>query len=107
MKSNEFVTFEVKDRIAWITLNRPDKRNALSPELIKELHDELNSAVILITHNAHHAFAVGDTFTILQRGRSSEAFEKDKLSFDQLLTHMAGGAELERLAGGFTITHSA
>jgi simple sugar transport system ATP-binding protein len=60
--------------------------------------------VILITHNAHHAFAVGDTFTILQRGRSSNAFDKDQLTFNQLLTHMAGGEELERLAGGFTLT---
>jgi simple sugar transport system ATP-binding protein len=63
--------------------------------------------VVLITHNAHHAFAAGDTFTILQRGRSSVAFEKDTLTFDELLTHMAGGTELERLAGGFTITHNA
>jgi len=60
--------------------------------------------VVLITHNAHHAFAVGDTFTILQRGRSSKAYRKQQLTFDELLTHMAGGEELARLAGGFTIT---
>jgi simple sugar transport system ATP-binding protein len=60
--------------------------------------------VIFITHNAHHAYAVGDTFTVLQRGRSSAAFKKESLTFDQLMTHMAGGEELARLAGGFTIT---
>ena len=33
----EFVTYTVEDRIGYITLNRPEKRNALSPQLITEL----------------------------------------------------------------------
>ncbi|PKM79346.1 MAG: enoyl-CoA hydratase, partial [Firmicutes bacterium HGW-Firmicutes-13] len=32
-----FVLYEKKDKIAYITLNRPEKFNALSPELINEL----------------------------------------------------------------------
>jgi enoyl-CoA hydratase len=44
LQSQEFLTFEVKNRIAYITLNRPEKRNALSPELIKEIHDAMLEA---------------------------------------------------------------
>lgn len=44
IESTDFIIFEVKERIAYITLNRPEKRNALSPELIKELHDAMLEA---------------------------------------------------------------
>ena len=44
LKSQEFLTFEVRDKIAYITLNRPEKRNALSPELIRELHEAMLEA---------------------------------------------------------------
>lgn len=33
----QHVIYEKQDRITYISLNRPDKRNALSPELIQEL----------------------------------------------------------------------
>ena len=61
---------------------------------------ERGVGVVLITHNAHHAYAVGDTFTIVQRGRVSETFEKRELAIGELVTHMAGGDELERLENG-------
>src|SRR3954447_3316998 len=41
LETTELIRFEVKDRIARITLNRPDKRNALSTALVRELHDAL------------------------------------------------------------------
>lgn len=44
LKTQEFLTFEVRDRVAYVTLNRPGKRNALSPELIKEIHDAMLEA---------------------------------------------------------------
>jgi len=36
--------FEVKNDCAWITLNRPENRNALSAQLVNELYDHLASA---------------------------------------------------------------
>jgi simple sugar transport system ATP-binding protein len=53
--------------------------------------------VVFITHNVHHAFPIGDSFTILQRGKLSQTFRKDELTHAELLTHMAGGEELEQL----------
>lgn len=53
--------------------------------------------VIFITHNPHHAFLVGDRFTILNRGRIEATMERDGLSREQLTQHMSGGRELEEL----------
>jgi len=53
--------------------------------------------VIFITHNPHHAYPVGDRFTILNRGRSYGTFTKAELSRDELVQMMAGGKELEEL----------
>ena len=53
--------------------------------------------VIFITHNPHHAYPVGDRFTILNRGRSYGTFTKAELSREELVQMMAGGRELEEL----------
>jgi len=44
LKTTDTITFEVAERVARITLNRPDKRNTLSPALLAELHDALLEA---------------------------------------------------------------
>lgn len=41
IKSTRFVEYEIQDRVATITLNRPERRNALSRELLTELRDAL------------------------------------------------------------------
>lgn len=53
--------------------------------------------VIFITHNPHHAYAVGDRFTILKRGRTFGTFTKDELSRDEMVRMMSGADELEAL----------
>ena len=53
--------------------------------------------VILITHNVHHAYPVGNSFTILNRGKSMGTFDKKDLSREKLLGMMAGGEELDKL----------
>lgn len=55
-------------------------------------------AVVFITHNAHHALAVGDRFTVLNRGVSYGTFAKDEISREELLSMMAGGEELAQLS---------
>jgi len=41
MATTEATLYEIKDGAAWITLNRPENRNALSAVLVNELYDHL------------------------------------------------------------------
>jgi enoyl-CoA hydratase len=65
LKSQENLTLEVKDKIAYITLNRPHKRNALSPDLIRELHeamleaDDLKEVHVIVLQGAGDDFCAG------------------------------------------------
>jgi simple sugar transport system ATP-binding protein len=59
---------------------------------------ERGLGVVFITHNPHHAYPVGDRFVLLRRGKSMGDFEKANLSLDELVSMMAGGAELEALS---------
>jgi simple sugar transport system ATP-binding protein len=56
-------------------------------------------AVVLITHNVSHAYAVGDHFVVLDRGRVRAELSREQVSSDELQELMAGGRELERLIG--------
>jgi simple sugar transport system ATP-binding protein len=53
--------------------------------------------VIFITHNPHHAYPIGDHFTLLNRGRSLGTFAKSEITREELTSMMAGGEELEEL----------
>jgi simple sugar transport system ATP-binding protein len=54
--------------------------------------------VIFITHNVRHAYAVGDRFTILNRGRTLGTFAKAEIKLDALQQMMAGDKELQELS---------
>lgn len=54
-------------------------------------------AVIFITHNVHHAYPIGDRFTILNRGTSYGTFLKRDVTREEVVEMMAGGQELEEL----------
>ncbi|MEU6975146.1 MULTISPECIES: ATP-binding cassette domain-containing protein [unclassified Streptomyces] len=53
--------------------------------------------VVLITHNPHHAYLVGDRFVLLKRGVMAGSHTKDSVTLDELTRQMAGGSELEDL----------
>jgi simple sugar transport system ATP-binding protein len=53
--------------------------------------------VVLITHNPHHAYPVGNRFLLLKRGRSLGSMDKAEITIEELTRQMAGGAELEAL----------
>lgn len=54
--------------------------------------------VVLITHNPHHAYLVGDHFTLLKRGRMAGSHPRSEISLEQLTTEMAGGSDLAELS---------
>ena len=54
--------------------------------------------MIFITHNVRHAYAVGDRFTVLNRGKTLGTFAKSEIQLDNLQTMMAGDKELQELS---------
>lgn len=53
--------------------------------------------VVFITHNPHHAYAVGDRFVVLKRGRVDAEYDRASVRVEDLVRRMSGGEELERL----------
>ena len=60
------ILFEKRDGIAYVTLNRPDKRNALSPEMVvrladiwEDVADDPQVRVALVTGAGDQAFCAG------------------------------------------------
>jgi len=84
---------ELEERWVWIILNRPDKRNALNPELILELDQRLaayedgTEPRVLIISGEGKAFCSGlDLEELRQSGRKSYAESlEDARNYAQLL----------------------
>lgn len=55
--------------------------------------------VVFITHNVRHAMAVGDRFTVLNRGATLGTAERGEITPEILQDLMAGGQELAQLEG--------
>ncbi|GIX15217.1 MAG: hypothetical protein KatS3mg118_3176 [Paracoccaceae bacterium] len=59
------VLLSVEDGIAWVTLNRPDKRNAINPGIVREMNavldavEEDDAARVLVLTGAGSAFSAG------------------------------------------------
>ena len=56
-------------------------------------------SVVLITHNVRHAMAVGDRFTVLNRGKTMGTAVRGEIAPEELQDLMAGGQELVELEG--------
>ena len=64
--TNDAVLLEKRDRAFWITINRPDKRNALNADVIagitqgyRQAHDDADVRVIVLTGAGNKAFCAG------------------------------------------------
>ena len=58
---------------------------------------EQGVAVVFITHNPHHAYPIGDRFTILKRGQALGTFTRQDLPRDEMIRMMSGADELDEL----------
>ena len=74
------VTYEAKDGVAWITLNRPAVLNALDTELAATLADQVDRAgadpavTVVVVRGAGRAFCSGMDRTALAAGTVQEPF---------------------------------
>lgn len=72
--------YSIEDGAAWITLNRPENRNALSPILVTELHDHLVAAIAdpnvrcVVVTGAGPAFCAGADLKNRQDQTSGPSF---------------------------------
>jgi simple sugar transport system ATP-binding protein len=64
---------------------------------LMETTKQHGTAIIFITHNAHHALRSGDRFTVLIHGRVADQFRRGERSREELLNLMAGGEKMEEL----------
>src|SRR5437879_1400841 len=72
--------FEIKDRIAYVTINRPDKLNALNMatmselrQAFTELRDDAETRVVLLTGAGEKAFVAGADINELNKNNPVEA----------------------------------
>ncbi|MBF8254891.1 MAG: Enoyl-CoA hydratase/isomerase family protein [Deltaproteobacteria bacterium] len=72
------VLYEVKDQIAWITLNRPEALNAVNREMVaaivgycKQANDDPNVQIVIFKANGERAFSVGGD--VKDRARANAA----------------------------------
>lgn len=55
--------------------------------------------IVFITHNVRHALAVGDRFTVLNRGKTLGTAHRGDITAEELQDMMAGGQEMAQLEG--------
>jgi simple sugar transport system ATP-binding protein len=60
---------------------------------------EKGIGVVFITHNVRHAMAVGDRFTVLNRGKTLGTAQRGQITPEELQDLMAGGQEMVALEG--------
>lgn len=88
------VIVERRDAIALVTLNRPDKRNALSPEMVvrlarfwREVADEASVRVVVVTGAGDKAFCaggdLGTLIPIMMRTRTPQDAWEEALAADR------------------------
>lgn len=87
----ERVLLEYKDRVAYITLNRPQKRNALNPEMVSGLMEALNrvrtenQAKVLVLQASGPAFCAGADLEYL-KSLQTNSYEENLQDSQNLMT---------------------
>jgi trans-feruloyl-CoA hydratase/vanillin synthase len=80
----ETVLVEKKDRIAWVIMNRPEKRNAMSPQLHLDMNDALeelaidDSVDVVVITGAGKAFCAGQDIRLYFRGTTGDPAMRHK-----------------------------
>jgi enoyl-CoA hydratase/carnithine racemase len=86
---DELIIYEVDERIATVTLNRPEKLNAISPELQRQLLDALARAAaddgvrVAIVRGAGRAFSAG--YDVTAGGTAGGGVPADRLRLERIV----------------------
>ena len=123
----ECVKVEIKDGIGWATMNRPEKRNAMSPQLHFDMDDalaemEVDPAVkVVVVTGAGGNFSAGQDLKLFfrelegkprERKKAAEAanrwrwarlYQYDKPTIAMVQGYCVGGAFMQLLATDFAI----
>lgn len=87
LKSTDCILFEVRDNVAHITLNRPEKRNALSAQTIRELNqalleaDDRRDVNVVLLSGAGKDFCAGYDLTDSYNGKEDSARDYDPAAY--------------------------
>jgi simple sugar transport system ATP-binding protein len=81
------------------------RQTAIVLKHVAQLRDD-GIAIIFITHNVRHAYAIGDRFTVLVRGRTLGTFTRDQKTRAELEDLMAGGTEMVDLSKELGTRHA-
>lgn len=82
------IKYEIRNEVGILALNRPEKRNALHPELVKQMKSKLkeveidNSAKVLIITGEGKAFCAGADLEYLNEMRNYSSLENEKDSVE-------------------------
>lgn len=99
LQSNEHITFDVNDRIATITLNRPEKRNAISQIMLREFHqamleaDDLLDVGVIVLQGAGKDFCAGFDLAGVYSGREEDDKRSAELSEAARYRSMIGNCD--------------
>ena len=94
MGKGEASEYEIRDRAAWIRMNRPESRNALSAELLGELSRHLRTAMddpgvrVVVLTGSGSAFCAGADLKSRGVGVAGKTSEND---FVEILKQMREG----------------
>lgn len=78
------IKYEIKNEIGILTLNRPEKRNALHPELVRQMKSKLSEAAVdesvkvLIITGEGKAFCAGADLEYLNEMKNYSSLENEK-----------------------------
>lgn len=78
------IKYEIKDNIGILSLNRPEKRNALHPQLVQQMKSKLieiendNTVKVLIITGEGKAFCAGADLEYLNELRNYSSLENEK-----------------------------
>jgi simple sugar transport system ATP-binding protein len=72
------------------------RQTAIVLKYVAQLREQ-GIGIVFITHNVRHAYAIGNRFTVLNRGRAVGTFTQDEKTRGELEDLMAGGREIVEL----------